>query len=125
MFVKGIVFKIYAPDSSSLVYRNVTDFGILILHPTTLSHSLMNSSRWGQKWKQLQTLFSWALKSLQMKLKMLASWKKNHDEPRQCIKKQKQLCWQNFANKLPSNQSNTFSCGHVQMLELNHERDEH
>ena len=43
VFVKGIVFKIYLPDSSSLVYRNVIDFGILIFHPTTLSNSLMNS----------------------------------------------------------------------------------
>ena len=38
----------------------------------------------GEKWKQWQTLFSWAPKSLQMvtaamKLKMLAPWKKSYD----------------------------------------------
>ena len=43
--------------------------------------------------KTVQTLFSWAPKSLQMvtaamKLKMLAPWKKSYDPPRQHIKKQ-------------------------------------
>ena len=46
----------------------------------------------GRKWKQWQTLFSWAPKSLQMmsaivKLKILAPWKKNYDKPRQFIKR--------------------------------------
>ena len=46
----------------------------------------------GKQWKQWQTLFSWAPKSLQMmaaamKLKTLVSWKKTYDKPRQHIKK--------------------------------------
>ena len=54
----------------------------------------------GKQWKQWQTLFSWAPKSLQMvtaaiKLKTLAPWKKSYDHPRQHIKKQRYY----FANK--------------------------
>ena len=46
----------------------------------------------GKKWKQWQTLFSWAPKSLQtviaaMELKD-ASWKKSYDKPRWLIRKQ-------------------------------------
>ena len=46
----------------------------------------------GKQWKQQQTLFSWAPKSLQMvsvamKLKdSFALWKKSYDQPRQHIK---------------------------------------
>ena len=41
----------------------------------------------GKQWKQCQTLFSWAPKSLQMviaamKLKDAYSWKKSYDQPR-------------------------------------------
>ena len=48
----------------------------------------------GKQWKQCQTLFFGALKSLQMvtaamKLKVLAPWKKSYDQPRQHIKKQR------------------------------------
>ena len=69
--------------------------------------------------KQWQTLFSWAPKSLQMvtaamKLKMLASWKKSYDQPRQHIKKQRHY----FVNKDPSSQDYGFSCSHVWVWEL-------
>ena len=42
------------------------------------------------QWKQRQTLFSWAPKSLEMvtaamKLKTLAPWKKSYDQPGQHI----------------------------------------
>ena len=62
-----------------------------------------------KQWKQWQTLFSWALRSLQMvtvamKLKMLDPWKKSYDQPRQHIKKQRH----NFANKGPSSQGYGF-----------------
>ena len=55
----------------------------------------------GKQWKQWQTLFSWAAKSLWMVTtamkfkKTLASWKKNYDKPKQHIKKQRHY----FANK--------------------------
>ena len=38
-----------------------------------------------------------------------ASWKENHDKPRQCIKKQRH----HFADKGPSSQSYCFSSSHV------------
>ena len=73
----------------------------------------------GKQWKQCQTLFFWAPKSLQMvtaamKLKdayslegklwptEIAYWKSEHY----------------FANKAPSSQGYGFSCGHVWMWEL-------
>ena len=51
----------------------------------------------GKQWKQRQTLFSWAPKSLQMvtaamKLKTLAPWKESYDKPRKWIKKQRRHC---------------------------------
>ena len=72
----------------------------------------------GKQWKQWQTLFWGALKSLQMvtaamKLKD-TPWKKSYDEPRQCIKKQRHY----FADKGPSSQGYDFSCSHVWMWEL-------
>ena len=51
-----------------------------------------------------------------MKLKMLASWKKSYDQPRQHIKKQRHY----FTNKGPSSQSYCFSSSHVWMWELDH-----
>ena len=56
----------------------------------------------GKQWKQCQTLFFWAPKSLQMvtaamKLKD-SPWKESYDQPRQHIKKQRDY----FANKGPS-----------------------
>ena len=74
----------------------------------------------GKQWKQWQTLFSWAPKSLQMvstamKLK-LTPWKESHDKPRQHIKKQRHY----FASKGPSSQGYCFSSSHVCMLELDY-----
>ena len=72
-------------------------------------------------WKQWETLFSWALKSLQMvtaamRLKDACSLK-SYDWPRQGIKKQRRY----FANKGQSNQSCGFSSSLVWMWELDHE----
>ena len=70
----------------------------------------------GKQWKQCQTLFFWAPKSLQMviaamKLKTLTPWKVSYDQPRQHIKKQRHY----FANKSLSSQGYSFSSGHVRM----------
>ena len=46
----------------------------------------------------------------------LAPWKKSHDKPRQCIKKQRH----HFVNKGPSSQSHGFSRCHIWMWEFNH-----
>ena len=68
----------------------------------------------GEQWKQWQTLFEGASKSLQMvtaAMKILTPWKKSYDQPRQRIKKQRHY----FANKDLSSQSYAFSSSHVQM----------
>ena len=69
-----------------------------------------------RKWKQSQTLFSWAPKSLwmvtsAMKLKDTCSWKKSYDKSRQHIKKQRHY----FADKALSSQSYGFSSSYVWM----------
>ena len=74
----------------------------------------------GKQWKQWQTLFSWAPKSLQM-VKMLAPWgKKSYEKPRQHNKKQRH----HFADKGPNSQSYGFSSSHVQMWELDYKKAE-
>ena len=75
----------------------------------------------GKQWKQWQTLFSYAPKSLQMvtavmKQKMLAPWRKSYDQPSQHIKKQRHY----FSNKGPFSQSYGFSSSHVRLWELNY-----
>ena len=71
--------------------------------------SPITSWQMGGKWKQGQTLFWGAPKSLQMvtaatKLKMLAPWKKSYDKHKQQIKKQRH----HFANKGPYSQNYVF-----------------
>ena len=75
----------------------------------------------GKQWKQRQTLFWGAPKSLQMvtsamKWKMLAPWKKSYDQPRQHIKEQRHY----FANRSPFSQSYGFPSSHVWMWELDY-----
>ena len=74
----------------------------------------------GKQWKQWETLFWGAPKSLQivtaaMKLKD-APWNKSYEQPRQHIKKQRRY----FANKGPSSQSYGFFSSHVWMWELDY-----
>ena len=75
----------------------------------------------GKRWKQWQTLFWGAPKSLQMvtaamKLKDAYSLDESYDQPRQHIKKQRHY----FANKDLSSQSYGFSSSHVRMWELDY-----
>ena len=77
----------------------------------------------GKQWKQCQTLFWGAPKSLQMvtaamKLKTLVPWKKSYDQPREHVKKQRHY----FANKGQSSQSYGFSSSHVWMWELDYKQ---
>ena len=77
----------------------------------------------GRNWKQWQTLFSWAPKSLQMVTAAItlkdAPWKKSYNKPRQHIKKRRHQ----FADKGPSSQSYGFSSSHVRVWELDHKED--
>ena len=75
----------------------------------------------GKQWKHWQTLVSWAPNNCRWRLqpwnsKTLASWKKNEEQPRQHIKKQKH----HFDYKSPSNQSTGFSSSLVWMWEFDH-----
>ena len=74
----------------------------------------------GKQWKQWQSLFSWAPKSLQMvstAMKLtLAPCRKSYDQPKQHIKKQRHY----FANKGPFNQRYDFSSSHIWIWELNY-----
>ena len=67
----------------------------------------------GKQWKQCQTLFWGAPKSLQMVIAAMklkdTPWKKSYDQPRQHIEKQRHY----FANKGPFSQGYGFSSGHV------------
>ena len=54
-------------------------------------------------------------------IKTLAPWKKNYDQPRQHIKKQRYY----FVNKCLYSQSYGFSISHVWMWELDHKEAEH
>ena len=81
----------------------------------------LNGKWMGKQWKQWETLFSLAPKSLCMvtaavKLKDACSLEENLCQPRQCIKKVETY----FAKKGPSSQCYGFSCSHVQMWELDH-----
>ena len=75
----------------------------------------------GKQWKQWQTLFWGAPKSLRMvtaaiKLKDICFLEEKLNQPRQHIKKLKH----SFANKGPSNQSYGISSSHVWMWELDY-----
>ena len=64
----------------------------------------------GKQWKQQETLFWGAPKSLQLVTAVMKS-KKSYDQPRQHIKKQRHY----FTNKGLSSQSYGFSSSHVWM----------
>ena len=75
----------------------------------------------GKQWKQWQSLFSWAPKSLQMviaamKLNKLTPWKESYDQSTQHIEKQRHY----FANKGLSSQSYVFPSSHVWMWDLDY-----
>ena len=78
----------------------------------------------GKQWKQWQTLFSLAPKSLQMMTLAMTlkdtclSWKESNDKFRQCIKKQRHY----LAYKGPSSQSYGFSSSNVWMWELDNKK---
>ena len=72
------------------------------------------ANRWGGKWKQWQSLLSWAPKSLwkvtaAMILEHLCSLEEKQCQPKQHITKQRH----HFANKGPYSQSCGFSSSHV------------
>ena len=78
------------------------------------SGPITSCKQMGKQWKQCQTLFFWASKSLQMvtaAMKLKDAWKKSYDQPRQHIQKQRHY----FGNNGPSSQGYGFSSSHVWM----------
>ena len=74
-----------------------------------------------KQWKQWETLFFWAPKSLQMvtaamKLKDACSLEKSYDKPRQHIKNQRHY----FANRGLSSQSCGLSSSHIWIWEMDY-----
>ena len=77
----------------------------------------------GEQWKQCQTLFFWAPKSLQMvtaamKLKDAYSLEESYDQLRQHTKKHRHY----FVNKGLSSQGYGFSSGHIWMWKLDYKK---
>ena len=73
----------------------------------------------GRQWKQWETLFSWAPKSLQMvtaAMELKDPWKKSNDKPRQHIKNKRHYS----AYKGRYSESYSFSSSHVWMWGLDH-----
>ena len=84
------------------------------------SHSRLLTPHTWEQWKQWQTLFSRAPKSLWMVIAVMklkdTPWKKSYDEPRQHIIKQRH----HFANKGQYSEGYFLPSSHVWMCELDH-----
>ena len=98
--LKGLLMKVKEESENIGLKLNIQKTKIMTSGPIT-SWQI----DWKQ-WKQSQTSFFWAPKSLQMvtaamKLKVFAPWEKSYDQPRQHIEQQRHY----FANKGPSSQS--------------------
>ena len=88
----------------------------LNIQKTKIMVPSLHGKKMGKQWKQCQTLFFWAPKSLQMvtaamKLKDAYSLENNYDQPRQHIENQRHY----FSNRGLSSQGYGFSSGHVWM----------
>ena len=96
--LKSLLLRAKEESEKAGLKLNIQKTKVMTSSPIILWQILIE----GGKWKQWQTVFSCALKSLwtvtvAMKLKMLAHWKKKFDKPWQLIKKQKDY----FAYKGP------------------------
>ena len=107
--LKSLLMKVKEESEKVGLKLNIQKTKIMASSPIT-------SREMGKQWKQCQTLFFWAPKSLQMvttamKLKDVTPWKENYDQLRQHIQKQRHY----FANKGLSSQGYGFSSGHAWM----------
>ena len=102
--LKSLLRKVKEESEKAGLKLNTQKTKIMASGPITYSDrlsflGLQNHCRW---WLQPPNL------------KTLAPWKKNYDQPRQYIKKQRHY----FADKGPYSQSYGFSSSHVRMWEL-------
>ena len=102
--LKNLLMQVKEESEKGGLKLNIQKTKIMASSPITFM-----ANRWGNS----ETLFSWALKSMQMvisamKLKDACSWKKSYDKPRQHIKKQRH----HFTDKGPYSQTYGFSSCH-------------
>ena len=88
--LKSLLMKVKESEKAGLKL-NIQKTKIMKSGPISSVQFSSVQSLMGKQWKQCQTLFSWAPKSLQMvtpamKLKMLAPWKKSYDQHSHHIK---------------------------------------
>ena len=112
--LKNLLMKVKEESEKVGLKLNIQKTKIMASSPITSGNQM------GKQWKQWETLFWGAPKSLQMvtaamKLKDACSLEEKL-QPRQHIKKQRHY----FANKSPSSQSYGFSSSHVWMWELDY-----
>jgi len=110
--------KLKEGSEKVVVKLNIQKTKIMASSPIT---SWQIDEEMGKQWKQWETLFLGAPKSLQMvtaamKLKFLTPWKESYDQPTQHFKKQRHY----FANKDRSSQSYGVFSSHVWMWELDY-----
>ena len=101
--LKSLLTKVKEQNEKVGLKLNIQKTKIMASGPITSGNQL------GKQWKQCQTLFFWAPKSLQMvtaamKLKDAYSLKESYDQSRQHIEKQGHC----FANEVPSSQGYGF-----------------
>ena len=112
--LKSLLMKVKEESEKVGLKLNIRKMKIMASHPIT-SWQMM-----GKQWKEWETLFSWAPKSLQMvttarKLRCLFLRIKIMTKLDSILQ-----CWHYFANKGLSSQSYCFSSSHVWMWELHY-----
>ena len=107
--LKSLLMKVKEESEKVGLKLNIQKTKIMAFSPITLWRI-----DW-KDWKQCQTFFFWAPKSLQMVIAAMklkdTPWKESYDQPRQHIEKQRHY----FAKKGPSSQGYGFSSSHVWM----------
>jgi len=102
--LKSLLMKVKEESEKVGLKPNIQKTKIMASGPIT------SWQRDGKQWKQQETLFWGAPKSLQLVTAVMKS-KKSYDQPRQHIKKQRHY----FANKSPPSQSDSFSSSYAWM----------
>ena len=112
--LKNLLMKVKEESEKAGLKFNIQKTSIMASGPIT------SWQIYWKQWKQWQTLYFWAAKSLQMVTAAMnlkdAPWKKSYDQPRQHIRWQRHY----LANKGPSSQGYGFSSSHVWMWDLDH-----
>ena len=115
--LKSLLMKVKEENEKAGLKLNFQKTNIMTSDPFTLWHPV--PSLQGKKWEKKEILTDFMFLGSKItsngncshEIKILASWKKRYDKPRQCIKKQRY----HFANSQSYSQSYGFSSSHVWM----------